>query len=117
MPQQVLKALLTYLAVAGAFGILALLLVFPLHPKTALGWSLWLTLALPIYGLFEFLCGKVFSRKVGRSISDSDSTVSVTRVTVGVVLALVAIVVAGIAISSISSGSGDFWEANFSSRW
>ena len=112
-----LKFIALYTIAAVAVGAGALVAAYPLHPNSAVGWIVWFLFALPVYVFLEFIGAKIFSKKIGYKIDDSEKNVSVTRIAFAFALAVAAMLIATIFVFAAGTAAESFWEVNFSSTW
>jgi hypothetical protein len=106
-----------YVVASVAYGLFALILAFPFHPITVLGWVIWFVAALPIAGAGEAVGSAIFDRKIGEAISDDTDHVSAGRVAYGVIAALLFLTIILFVVWLLDVGWGDFWNTHFSSSW
>jgi hypothetical protein len=106
-----------YVVASVVYGLLALILAFPFHPITVLGWTIWFVAALPIAGIGEAVGSAIFDKKIGASIDEDTDHVSAVRVAYGVVAVLVVFCSIWFVVWLLDVGWGDFWKAHFSSSW
>jgi hypothetical protein len=106
-----------YLVASAFAGAAGLLLVYPLHPVTTLGWVLWFLFALPIVAIGELIADATLGR-LGRRI-DPSRDFSVKRVATLLILGL-AVVALGVlwSLEGVPDpGEGGFWDTHFSESW
>jgi hypothetical protein len=106
-----------YVVASVVYGLFALVLAFPFHPITILGWAIWFVAALPIAGVGEAVGSTIFDKRIGEAISDDTDKVSVSRVAYGVVAALLFFATIWIVVLLLDVGRSDFWDTHFSSNW
>ena len=106
-----------YVGASLGYGLFALILAFPFHLITALGWAIWFVAALPISCVGEAVGSAIFNREIGESISHDTEHVSWGRIAFGVVAALLFFTIVFIVIWLLDVGWGDFWDTHFASRW
>jgi hypothetical protein len=106
-----------YIVASVACGLFALILAFPFHPITKLGWAIWFVAALPITMVGELVGFAVFDKKIGSAISGDTDHVSAGRVAYGVVAALLFFTVIWFVVWLLDLGRGGFWDAHFSNSW
>ena len=106
-----------YIVASLICGLIALILAFPFHPITALGWAIWFVAALPIAGAGEAVGTAIFDKKIGEAISDDTDHVSGGRIAYGVVAALLFFTILFFVVGLLDAGWGDFWDTHFSSSW
>ena len=106
-----------YVFTSVAYGLFALILAFPFHPITVLGWVIWFVAALPIAMAGEAVGSVIFDRKFGEAISDDTDHVSAGRIAYGVIAALIFLTIILFVVSLLDIGWGDFWDVHFSSNW
>ena len=114
MKTRYLEVASIYLIVSVCYGLLALLLFFPLRPITATGWLVWFVTALPIALASEFVGSAFFNRRTSNAINSNSDRLSVGRIAYGVVAMLILLFLAHFVIDLLGAIGGDFWEANFS---
>lgn len=106
-----------YVVASIVYGLFALLLTFPFHPITVLGWTVWFAAALPIAGIGEAVGSAIFNKKIGESIDEDTDRISAGRIVYGVVAALVFFTSLWFVVWLLDVGWGDFWGVHFSSNW
>jgi len=106
-----------YVVASVVYGLFALILAFPFHPITAIGWAIWFIAALPIAGVGEAIGSAIFDRKIGEAISEDKDQVSGGRIAYGVVAALLFFTIMFFVVRLLDVGWGDFWDTHFSSSW
>jgi hypothetical protein len=106
-----------YVVASIVYGLLALVLAFPFHPITVVGWAIWFVVALPIAIIGEAVGSAIFDRKIEEAISDGSDHVSAGRVAYGVVAALLFLTIIFFVVWLLDAGWGDFWDTHFSSAW
>ena len=112
-----LKLLALYSVAAIAVGIGALVAAYPYHPITTAGWAVWFLLALPVYVTLESIAGRIFSKRIGYKIDESQENISVRRIIFGFAFAVTAMLVGMVIVLSAGVAGGNFWEVNYSSVW
>lgn len=112
-----LKFTAIYVVAAIFTGIGALIVAYPYHPITTLGWVVWFLLALPAYVTLEAIFGRLFSKKIGYKIDESREEISVRRIVFGFAIAVTAMLVGMVIVLSAGVAAGTFWELNFSTVW
>ena len=106
-----------YVVASFVYGLFALILAFPFHPITILGWTIWFVAALPIAGIGELVGSAIFDKKIGEAIDDDTDHASAGRIAYGVVAALIFFTILWFVIWLLDIGWGDFWDAHFSNNW
>lgn len=112
-----LKFTAIYAVAAFFVGIGGLVVTYPYHPITILGWVVWFLLALPIYVTLESFAGRVFSKRVGYKIDEKRESLSIRRIVFGFVIAVTAMLIGMVLVVTAGVAGGNFWEANFSTDW
>ena len=113
-----MKNLIIVLPIAGVVcSLLALVIVFPFHPVTLIGWIIWYLLATPVLFLGELIGEKVFSEKVGKRIDSDTSRISGNRIFALLMIYVVLLAVGIGAQLVVYENFGEFIDANFSSQW
>ena len=112
-----LKFTVIYAFAAFAVGVGALVVAYPFHPITNLGWVVWFLLALPVYVTLESIASRLLSKRVGYKIDDSREEISVRRVIFGFAIAVTAMLAGMAIVLGAGVAGGTFWELNFSADW
>ena len=112
-----LKFTAIYAIAAFLVGLGALVVAYPFHPITPLGWVVWFLLALPVYVTLESFASRIFSKKVGYKIDEARDELSVRRIVFGFAIAVTAMLVGMAIVLSAGVVGGTFWELNFSNIW
>jgi len=112
-----LKFTAIYAVAAFLMGIGALIVAYPYHPITTLGWVVWFLLALPTYVTLESFASRIFSKTVGYKIDESRKQMSIRRIVFGFVIAVTAMLIGMVIVLSAGVAGGTFWELNFSNTW
>ena len=99
------------------YGLFALLLVYPFHPISTIGWTIWFVAALPVAMIGEAAGSIFFDRNIGKAISDDTERVSTGRIAYGVIAALMLLTISLFLVWLLEIGWGDFWDAHFSTSW
>jgi hypothetical protein len=117
MKRKFIEFIWIYAVVSVLYGLFALLLFFPFHPITAIGWVVWFVAALPISMAGEAVGSAAFNKKTGVAINPDTEQVSAGRIGYGVIVALMFIFIILFVVSLLGAAGGDFWDTNFSSDW
>jgi hypothetical protein len=117
MRRKAKEFLLIYVFASIAYGLFALILAFPFHPITSLGWVIWFVVALPIVLFGEAVGSAIFNRRIGEAIGGNSDHLSVGRVAYGVVAALLFLTIILFFVWLLDLGWGDFWNTHFSKSW
>lgn len=117
MKRKTIEFVSIYAIVSILYGLFALLLLFPFHPITAVGWLVWFVAALPLAMAGEAIGSAAFNRKAGKTINPNTESVSVGRIGYGVVVMLIFVVLILFVVGLLGEMSGDFWDTNFSRDW
>lgn len=99
------------------FSLLALALLYPIHPVTVAGSIFWFLAVLPIYIIGEGITSLFVNEKVGRFINKNTSKTSVGRIGYGVLVMCVFLLIFGLFASVVGEGFSPFFENNFSDTW
>lgn len=106
-----------YLVVCVLFGLVALLLAFPLHPITIIGWMVWFAATLPVAAAGESIGSTLFSTKIGTTISPDTKRLSAGRIGYGLVVMLVFLGLVFFIADLLGTAGASFWDINFSRVW
>ncbi len=106
-----------YVFASIAYGLFALILAFPFHPISVLGWIVWFVATIPIAMIGEAIGSVIFDRKIAEAISDDSDSVSAGRIAYGVIAALGFLTMILFFVWLLDVGWGDFWDAHFSRNW
>lgn len=117
MKRKSIEFIWIYLVVSVLYGLFALLLFFPFHPVTAMGWIVWFLAALPVSMAGEAVGAAVFSRKNSKTINPDTDHLSARRIGYGVVATLIFLVILFAVVGLLEVAGGDFWDANFARDW
>jgi hypothetical protein len=117
MQRRTIEFIWIYLVASVFYGLFALMLAFPFHPVTVLGWFLWFLAALPVAMVGEAIGSITFNARIGKAIDPDTDRVSAGRVAYGVVAALLLMSMLLTIVWLLDLAWGDFWDSNFSSNW
>ena len=106
-----------YALAAFLVGISALVVVYPYHPITTMGWVVWFLLALPTYVTLEAFASRLFSERLGYKIDEAREELSVRRIVFGFAIAVTAMLIGMAIVLGAGVAGGTFWELNFSRTW
>jgi len=106
-----------YLLTSVVYGLFALLLLFPFHPISLAGWSMWFAATLPIVLIGEALGSALFNNRTGVAIDDDTDHVSMTRIAYGVFVAMSLMLIVLFVASEFDLMSAAFWDRHFSRNW
>jgi hypothetical protein len=111
------EILWVYALASVAYGIFALLLLFPIHPISATGWGIWLAVSAPVAMAGETIGTIVFNNRTGLAIDDDVEQVSMTRVAYGIVVAILVMVALLFIASEFDLLADAAWDRHFSRNW
>ena len=117
MKRKTIELVSIYAVVSILYGLFALLLLFPFHPVTTIGWLVWFVIALPLAMAGEAIGSAAFNKKTGKAINPNTESVSVGRIGFGVVVTLIFVVLILFVVALFDAAAGDFWDTNFSKDW
>lgn len=106
-----------YLLTSVVYGLFALLLLFPFHPISLAGWSMWFAATLPIVLIGEAVGSALFNNRTGVAIDDDTDHVSMTRIAYGVFVAMSLMLIVLFVASEFDLMSAAFWDRHFSRNW
>lgn len=115
--QKAKQVLWVYTLASVMYGVFALLLLFPVHPISLIGWGIWFAVALPIAILGETIGSVLFNNRTGQVLDQDQDGVSMTRIAYGVVVAIVIMVIALFLSTELDLMSDAFWDRHFSRNW
>ena len=115
--QKFKQILWVYALASVAYGIFALLLLFPVHPISSTGWAIWFATALPIAVIGEAVGTVLFNNRTGLAIDDDPDRISMTRIAYGIVVAIVLMVATLYMATEFDWMSDGFWDLHFSRNW
>lgn len=111
------QILWVYLLAGVAYGLFALLLLFPIHPISGTGWSLWFAIAAPVAVLGEGIGSMLFNNRTGQAVDASADGLSMTRIAYGVVVAILLMVALVLAVTEFDLVSDAAWDRHFARNW
>ena len=113
------KFLAGYLAVCIFFSGFALIVGYPWHPISPLGWGIYILLSPPLYLLAEFISSKILSEKISEKIESVKIAPHISdKRMVYVFFVMVCFVVAILFVDYLLPHNfSDFISNNFSDEW
>ena len=94
-----------------------LILLYPIHPVTLVGWIVWIGLSIPLLGVEEYLGEKIFSERISKRIDNRPTIMSAKRIFYGVVVSVFAAGLILLVAEIVKSSFGEFLNQNFPKEW
>ena len=108
-----------YLIVSLVLCGIALILGYPWHPITVLGWTIFFLLIPPFYMLFKFVSSIIFSNRIGEKIESRKVAPLISGQRIVYVLFVMLLFLAIILFIHfiLENSFSVFFERNFSNKW
>ena len=109
---------LAYHSIASVLvGAIALVAVYPWHPRTWVGAIIWVLAAIPIWGVLESLASVLISDRISNWIDPDRARVSGARIAYALVSTIMFLAVIYLAMLVVGETAGTFIEKHFSAQW
>ena len=108
-----------YLAISIFISGFALIIVYPWHPITPLGWSIYFLFIPPLYLLGEYVGSKMLSERISENIESVKKApyVSGQRMVYAFFIMVSVIIIVIIVQYILKHSFGEFIAQNFSNKW
>ena len=103
--ENIMRVVIGYMAMSFIISLLALALLYPLHPVSVVGTMIWFFAALPICLVGEGVGSLIFGDKVGKFINKNTSKTSIGRIGYGVLVMSVFLLISIVVANTFDSAS------------
>jgi len=106
-----------YLAVSLVIAVGCLIICYPWHPITVIGWILLFLLATPVTLIGQYIGELLTSDKISNKIDPSKSLVSSERIVYLLIVSIAFICLIALLGNIMEKGFGAFLEQHYSNKW